>query len=103
VGDDVGDLRGPVVGVGVVDDWMTSWRRPDSMSRSMSGGQSRSGARNRSNSGSACTAPSGPVSWREPSNALLPPAANPSNRGWLVGGQGARTRATCLMMRAAAA
>ena len=32
--------------------------------------------------------PSSPVSRREPSNALLPPAANPSNRGWLVGVRG---------------
>jgi hypothetical protein len=29
--------------------------------------------------------PSGPVSRREPSNVVWPPAGHPSNRGWLVG------------------
>src|SRR4051794_9837593 len=32
--------------------------------------------------------PGSPVYRREPSNALLPPAANPSNRRWLRGCQG---------------
>src|SRR3954451_16451147 len=32
--------------------------------------------------------PSSPVSRREPSSALLPPSANPSNRRWLRGCQG---------------
>src|SRR3954462_6814227 len=41
--------------------------------------------------------PSRAVSRREPSNALLPPTANPSNRRWLVGVKD--RRATCPMMR----
>src|SRR3954451_13588844 len=45
--------------------------------------------------------PSGPVSRREPSNALLPPAANPSNRRWLVGIKDRRV--TCPMMRSGVA
>src|SRR3954470_24285937 len=45
--------------------------------------------------------PSSPVSRREPSNALLPPAANPSNRRWLVGVKD--WRATCPMMRSGVA
>jgi hypothetical protein len=45
--------------------------------------------------------PSSPVSRREPSNALLPPAANPSNRRWLVGVKD--RRATCPMMRSGVA
>src|SRR3954447_8520313 len=45
--------------------------------------------------------PSSPVSRREPSNALLPPAANPSNRRWLVGVKD--RRATCPMMRSCVA
>jgi hypothetical protein len=35
--------------------------------------------------------PSSPVSRREPSNVLWPPAGNPSNREWLMGWSGART------------
>jgi hypothetical protein len=45
--------------------------------------------------------PSSPVSRREPSNVLLPPAANPSNRRWLVGVKD--RRATCPMMRSGVA
>jgi hypothetical protein len=45
--------------------------------------------RSRCPDGGAATAyqprpPSSPVSRREPSNVLWPPAGNPSNRGWLV-------------------
>src|SRR4051812_45716784 len=45
--------------------------------------------------------PTSPVPRREPSNALLPPAANPSNRRWLVGVKD--RRATCPMMRSGVA
>src|SRR3954467_2057516 len=45
--------------------------------------------------------PSSPVSRREPSNALLPPAANPSNRRWLGGGR--EGRATCPRRRSCVA
>src|SRR3954468_6537510 len=45
--------------------------------------------------------PSSPVSRCEPSNGLFLPAANPSNRRWLVGVKD--RRATCPMMRSGVA
>src|SRR3954463_8552268 len=45
--------------------------------------------------------PSSPVSLREPSTALLPPAANRFNRRWLVGVKD--RRATCPIMRSGVA
>src|SRR3954454_15563993 len=50
---------------------------------------------------SSARPPSSPVSRREPSNALLPPAANPSNRRWLAGVKD--WRATCPRILAAVA